>query len=96
MSTNDLIILDKIMEDVQKTSFKTYSTGKFFEIFCAEQILKNYDLSLEEIESGITDGCNDGCKDGARATDYANLTFEDLMSFVDIERLFIGKMFSRC
>lgn len=64
MSTNDLIILDKIMEDVQKTSFKTYSTGKFFEIFCAEQILKNYDLSLEEIESGITDGCNDGGIDG--------------------------------
>jgi len=36
------------------------SIGELFERFCNEQILKNYDLFLEEIEDGITDGSNDG------------------------------------
>lgn len=64
MSINDLMLLDKIISDVQAGTKKSYTIGEFFEIFCTEQILKNYDLSLEEIESGITDGSNDGGIDG--------------------------------
>ena len=60
MATNDLILLDKIIEDLHRDSVKKISIGEFFEHFCNEQILKNYDLSLEEIEDGITDGSNDG------------------------------------
>lgn len=60
MATNDLILLDKIIEDLHGDSVKKISIGEFFERFCNEQILKNYDLSLEEIEDGITDGSNDG------------------------------------
>lgn len=60
MATNDLILLDKILADLQAQSIKKLSIGEFFESFCNEQILKNYDLSLEEIQAGITDGSNDG------------------------------------
>lgn len=60
MATNDLILLDKIIDDKFNESVKKISIGEFFENFCNEQILKNYDLSLEEIEDGITDGSNDG------------------------------------
>ena len=60
MATNDLILLDKIIEDKYNECAKKTSVGEFFEHFCNEQILKNYDLSLEEIEEGITDGSNDG------------------------------------
>ena len=60
MAMNDLILLDKIIEDLHSESIKKPSIGAFFERFCNEQILKNYDLSLEQIEDGITDGSNDG------------------------------------
>ncbi len=60
MATNDLIILDKVIDDMYKETLEKPSIGEFFERFCNEQILKNYDLSSEEIDSGITDGCNDG------------------------------------
>ena len=60
MAINDLILLDKIIDDKFNESVKKISMGEFFENFCNEQILKNYDLSLEEIEDCITDGSNDG------------------------------------
>ena len=60
MATNDLILLDKIIEDKYNECAKKTSVGEFFELFCNEQILKNYDLTLEEIEEGITDGSDDG------------------------------------
>lgn len=60
MATNDLILLDKIIKDLHSDKIGKKSIGEFFECFCNEQILKNYDLSLEDIEDGITDGCNDG------------------------------------
>lgn len=60
MATNDLILIDKILDDLQKENIKKMSIGDFFERFCNEQILKNYDLSTEEIDEGITDGSNDG------------------------------------
>jgi hypothetical protein len=34
--------------------------GSFFEIFSAEQVLKDYDLSYDEIEDGIVDMAGDG------------------------------------
>lgn len=61
MSANDRIILDKILEQKRKELAPDIPTSKFFEIFTAEQILKDYDLSYDEIESGIVgDGGNGG------------------------------------
>jgi hypothetical protein len=42
----------------------TAPTDKAFERYCAEQILKDYELSDEEITSGACGGTNDGGVDG--------------------------------
>ena len=60
MSANDRIILDKILEQKQQELAPQISAPKFFEIFTAEQILKDYDLSYDEIESGIVGDGGDG------------------------------------
>lgn len=43
------------------------SEPEYFEVFCAEQVLKEYDLSYEEVEAGIVDGEHDGGVDSAYA-----------------------------
>jgi hypothetical protein len=61
VSVNDRIILDKILEQQNAALAPEVTPSKFFEIFTAEQILKDYDLSYDEIESGIVgDGGNGG------------------------------------
>jgi AIPR protein len=61
MSANDRIILDKILDQKRKELAPDILPSKFFEIFTAEQILKDYDLSYDEIETGIVgDGGNGG------------------------------------
>lgn len=60
MSANDRIILDKILEQKQQELAPQLSASKYFEIFTAEQILKDYDLSYDEIESGIVGDGGDG------------------------------------
>lgn len=61
MSANDRIILDKTLEQQKAELAPDISAARFFEIFTAGQILKDYDLSYEEIVSGIVgDGGNGG------------------------------------
>lgn len=61
MAKNDLILIDSILEEQKKLVNKdSYSIGIFFEQFCCNEILKNMDLSSDEIESGIIDGKDDG------------------------------------
>lgn len=60
LSANDRIILDKILAQKQQELAPTISPAKFFEIFTAEQILKDFDLSYDEIESGIVGDGGDG------------------------------------
>ncbi len=61
MSENDIILLNTILDE-QKTD--TISQSDFFEIFAFEQLLKNFDLSNDEIKSGKTGGGDDGGIDG--------------------------------
>jgi AIPR protein len=60
MSTNDRIILDTILEQKRQELAPSLSASKFFEIFTAGEVLKDYDLSYEEIESGIVGDGGDG------------------------------------
>lgn len=60
MNTNDKIILDQILKQKQIAIASTIKPDEFFEIFTAEQILKDYDLSYEEIRTGITGKGGDG------------------------------------
>ena len=64
MSNNDQIVLEKTIEQLVDDESFGGSLSDFFELFCAEQILKDYDLSTPEIESGIIGGGGDGGIDG--------------------------------
>lgn len=64
MSDNDRILLNVILEQEKEKIDPSASPSDFFEFFTAEQILKDFDLSYDEIESGIVGGGNDGGIDG--------------------------------
>ena len=49
----------------EKESFPDREDSEFFEIFCVEKILQDFDLSHPEIEAGIVDGPRDGGIDAA-------------------------------
>jgi len=60
MATNDVIILDQILVQRKQDIAPDLSDSAFFEVFTAEQILKDYDLSYDEITSGIVGNGGDG------------------------------------
>jgi len=64
MNQNDVILLNTILKQ-QKTDDSSQSEqSDFFELFTFEQLLKNFDLSNDEIKSGKTGGGDDGGIDG--------------------------------
>jgi len=60
MSKNDQIILDEILEQLKQEIAPELSDSDHFELFTTEQILKDFDLSYDEVMSGIVDGGGDG------------------------------------
>lgn len=64
MSSNDQIILDNIIKQRRDDLYPGMDIDEYFEIFSAEQSLKDYDLSDEELKDGIVSGVNDGGVDG--------------------------------
>jgi hypothetical protein len=64
MSNNDQIILDKTLEQQRTERAPHLTPDKYFELFVAEQLLKHFDLSYDEIEPGLVDGGGDGGIDG--------------------------------
>ncbi len=60
MGTNDQIILRQIVQQKIDEMENKPTEGEFFERFVSEQMLKNYDLSIDEIETGVVDGGDDG------------------------------------
>lgn len=64
MSTNSEIILNQIVMQQQKELGFDGSVEQFFEVFSAQQVLKNYDLNYEEIQSGVLGNTLDGGIDG--------------------------------
>lgn len=60
MSANDKIILEQILEEQRQERAPTASKNDFFEMFVAEQTLKDHDLGYDELEAGIVDGIHDG------------------------------------
>jgi len=86
---SSMILLDSILKQ-QKTGYPQYSDDEFFEHFCADNILLNYDLSHEEIEAGVVDGPKDAGIDCAYVFINRNRLTEDfdfsgLKQPVDIE-----------
>lgn len=60
MAKNDRIILDEILKQRQAEVDPGITPSGFFELFTAEQVLKDYDLSYDEIDSGLVGDGGDG------------------------------------
>jgi len=77
MNSNDKIILEQIIDQEHTVRAATSPKSEFFEIFVAEQVLKDYDLGYNEIESGIIGGGNDGGIDSFYVLVNGELAQED-------------------
>jgi hypothetical protein len=64
MAKNDSILVDGIIDERIALKIPSDKRDEAFEYFAFEQILKDYDLSSDEILSGGVDGRNDGGIDG--------------------------------
>jgi len=64
VAKNDSILIDGIIAQRASDGAPSGDLGEVFEYFSFEQILKNYDLTEEEIETGWVDGRHDGGLDG--------------------------------
>jgi hypothetical protein len=64
MAKNDIVLLDGILDERVREGLPSQQSDEVFEYLSFEQILKDYDLSREEIEAGWVDGRDDGGVDG--------------------------------
>lgn len=55
-NNNDSVILEGVLDNFKETAPTDLSDAQIFDLFAAEQILKDYDLSTDEISAGLTDG----------------------------------------
>jgi len=60
VSTNDVILLNQLLKEKRELNGDNIPESEFFELFTAEQILKDDDLSYDDLEAGIVDGSGDG------------------------------------
>jgi hypothetical protein len=77
MANNDQIILDQILEQQRSQRSPSASKASFFETYVVEQVLKNADLSDEEVESGLVGDGGDGGIDGIYIFANGDLVRED-------------------
>lgn len=60
MTANEIIALNARLKQIHDERAPDLPEDKFFEMVAAEQILKDFDLTDEDIESGLVGGENDG------------------------------------
>jgi hypothetical protein len=63
MAKNDVVLIDAIVDDRLREVYPSNQRDEVFEFLAFEQVLKDFDLSREEIEAGWVDGWDDGCID---------------------------------
>lgn len=76
MSTNNQILISEIIKRDSSENPQYKNEDSFFEFFAAQQVLKKYDLSDEEIEQHLTGSGNDGGCDGVFSLQTANLSMK--------------------
>ena len=64
MLNNDIKLLDYKLNQRKVESEISLTESEIFEIFSFEQILKNYDLSYDQLQTGLVDNGDDGGIDG--------------------------------
>ncbi len=77
MVTNERIILDGVLKQLQEEVDPNGDPSSFFEFFTAEQVLKDFDLSYDEIETGLVGAGGDGGIDGIYLLINGDLVQED-------------------
>ena len=58
--SNDRIMLDETLAQLRSTRASERSESGFLELFAAEQVLKDFDFSADELESGLVGDGGDG------------------------------------
>lgn len=81
MAKNDAILMDGIVDDRVEQCIPSNKRDECFEFLALEQILKDEDLSFEEIMSGLVDGRQDGGIDGFYIFINGHL-IDDLKDFI--------------
>lgn len=76
MAKNDVILLDGIIDQRLADAYPSSRRDEVFEFFAFEQTLKDFDLSLDELDSGWVDGRDDGGIDGFFIFVNGNLLLE--------------------
>ena len=74
---NDQIVLDRILAQSRQSRSTIYPESDFFELFCFEQLLKDYGLTDDNLEYGWCGGGGDGGIDGFFIFSDNNLLTED-------------------
>lgn len=64
MSSDEVVLLDSLLDSWKNTAPEGLSQNEVFELFCLDQILKDYELDTEELLKGRVGGGNDGGIDG--------------------------------
>lgn len=64
MANNDVVLLEKVLEAKRDLAPEKLEDHEYFELFAAEQVLRDYDLSTDELLDGIVGGGDDGGLDG--------------------------------
>ena len=64
MAKNDTLLLDGIIDDRVEQSLPSDRRDEAFEYFAFQQVLRDADLSHDEVLSGAVDGRDDGGIDG--------------------------------
>jgi len=64
LAKNDVVLLDKVLEAKRSIAPSQLKDDQYFELFSADQVLKEYDLSTDELLDGLAGGGNDGGIDG--------------------------------
>src|SRR5688572_6523675 len=64
MAKNDRLLLDGIIDDRVAIRLPSEKRDEAFEYLAFEQVLKDFDLSTDELLSGAIDGRQDGGIDG--------------------------------
>lgn len=77
MADNSQQLLNDVLSQQRRELAPESSDQDYFEVFCAEQILKDYDLSFDELQAGIVDGEHDGGIDSVYAFVNGEAVFED-------------------
>lgn len=82
MARNDILLIDSLIQKSRFQLGEEREDSEIFELYCFNQILKDHDLSFEEIETGWTDGPEDGGIDGFYIFVDGHLITDKDLSFV--------------